>query len=107
MQLAKETSDVVLKKDSFQECSRSISKLDILLKALNVSKTEAAISSEFTKVALEKLNSQLRKACKIIKDYKSGIHLRFLLHSHSVLLQIQALAKDIAATISSFQLIKS
>ncbi|XWS68712.1 hypothetical protein CRYUN_Cryun04dG0115200 [Craigia yunnanensis] len=105
VELAKETTDVVLEKDSFQEFSRCISELDILLQALNVRKIEAAIGSEFTKAALEKLNSQLRKACKIIKDYKSGSRLRFLLHSHSVLLQIQALAKDIAATISSFQLI--
>ena len=107
MQLVKETKDVVLEKDSFQEFSRSISELDILLQALNVRKIETAIGSEFTKAALEKLNSQLRKACKIIKDYKSGSHLRFLLHSHSMLLQIQDLAKDIATTISSFQLIKS
>ncbi|XVF02079.1 hypothetical protein REPUB_Repub04eG0145500 [Reevesia pubescens] len=106
LELAKETRDVVLEKDSFREFSRSISELDILLQALNLRKIEAAMGSEFTKAALEKLNGQLRKARKIIKDYKSGSHIRFLLHSHSVLSQMQALAKDIAATISSFQLIK-
>lgn len=105
VELAKETRDVVLEKDSFREFSRSISELDILLQALNVRQIEAAIGSEFTKAALEKLNSQLRKARKIIKDCKSGSRLRFLLHSHSMLMQFQALARDIAATISSFQLI--
>ncbi|XWS39392.1 hypothetical protein CRYUN_Cryun18bG0050300 [Craigia yunnanensis] len=105
MELAKETRDVVLEKDSFREFSRSISELEILLQALNARKIEAALGSEFTKAALEKLNGQLRKALKIIKDYKSGSRLRFLLHSHSVLSQMQALAKDIATTISSFQLI--
>ncbi|XVE92716.1 hypothetical protein REPUB_Repub01dG0123600 [Reevesia pubescens] len=105
VELAKETRNVVLEKDSFEEFSRSISELDMLLKALNVRKIEAAMGSEFTKAALEKLNSQLRKARKIIKDYKSGSLLWFLLHSHSVLSQMQSLAKDIATTISSFQLI--
>ncbi|XWS63443.1 hypothetical protein CRYUN_Cryun06bG0097400 [Craigia yunnanensis] len=63
------------------------------------------MGSEIIKATLEKLNNQLRKARKIIKDYKSGSSLQFLLHSHSVLSQFQALAQDIAATISSFQLI--
>ncbi|XVF44350.1 hypothetical protein PTKIN_Ptkin02bG0113500 [Pterospermum kingtungense] len=105
VELAKETRDVVLEKDSFGEFSSSISELYILLQALNLRQIEVAMGSEFTKAALEKLNSQLRKAREIIKDYKSGSRLRFLLNSHSVLLQFQALAKDIAATISSFQLI--
>ncbi|EOX99570.1 ARM repeat superfamily protein isoform 4 [Theobroma cacao] len=105
VELAKETRDVVLEKDSFREFSRSVSELNTLLQALNVRKIEAAMGSEFTKAALEKLNGQLRKALKIIKDCKSGSRLRFLLHSHSVLSQMQALVKEIAATISSFQLI--
>ncbi|OMP06500.1 Armadillo [Corchorus olitorius] len=104
-ELAKETRDGVLEKDSFQEFFRTISELDILLRAINVRKIEAAMGSDFTKAALEKLNSEIREARKIIKDYKSGSRLRFLLHSHSVLSQMQALAKRMAATISSFQLI--
>ncbi|MBA0682709.1 hypothetical protein Goari_024404 [Gossypium aridum] len=103
--LAKETRDVVLEKDNFREFSTSISELDTLLQALNVNQIETSMGSEFTKAALEKLNSQLRKAHKMIKDYKSGSHLRFILHSHSVLSQMQYLAKDIAAIVSSFELI--
>ncbi|XP_022764127.1 U-box domain-containing protein 44-like [Durio zibethinus] len=105
VELAKETRDVVLEKDSFREFSRCISELGKLLQALNVRKIEATMGSDFTKAALEKLNSQLMKARKIIVDYKSGSRIRLLLHSHSVLSRMQALAKDIAATISSFQLI--
>ncbi|XP_039026881.1 U-box domain-containing protein 44-like, partial [Hibiscus syriacus] len=104
VELARETRDVMIEKDSFREFSRSISELDVLLGSLSVWKIEAARGSDFTKAALEKLSGLLRKACKIIDDYKSGSCLRFLLHSHSVLSQMQGLAKDIASTISSLQL---
>ncbi|TYG81675.1 hypothetical protein E1A91_D01G021200v1 [Gossypium mustelinum] len=104
VELAKETRDVVIEKDSFREFSRSITELDVLLKALNVRTIEAAMGTESTKVALEKLNDKLRRARKIIKNYKAGSRLRFLLHSHSVLTEMSGLAKDIATTISSFQL---
>ncbi|KAE8724974.1 Potassium transporter 5 family protein [Hibiscus syriacus] len=103
-ELAKETRDVMIEKDNFREFSRSISELDVLLGLLSVRKIEAARGSEFTKAALVKLNEQLRRARKIIDNYKSGSRLRFLLHSHSVLSQMHGLAKDIASTISSFQL---
>ncbi|KAL4273231.1 hypothetical protein GQ457_13G006240 [Hibiscus cannabinus] len=103
-ELSKETRDVVIEKDSFREFSRSISELDVLLRALSVGKIEAARGSEFTKAALEKLHDQLRKARRIIKNYTSGSRFRFLLHSHSVLSQMQGLAKDITSTVSSLQL---
>ncbi|XP_052887738.1 U-box domain-containing protein 15-like [Gossypium arboreum] len=104
VELAKETRDVMIEKGSFREFSRSITELDVLLKALNVRTIEAAMGTESTKVALEKLNDKLRRARKIIKNYKAGSRLRFLLHSHSVLTEMSCLAKDIATTISSFQL---
>ncbi|XP_021680470.2 U-box domain-containing protein 44 isoform X2 [Hevea brasiliensis] len=103
--LVSETRDVVLEKDTFQQFSSSISELSTLLLALDAKKVEAAMGSEFTKSALETLNGQLKKARKIVKDYKSGSRLRLLLHSHSILLQMQELAKEIAKTISSFQLV--
>ncbi|KAK9004620.1 hypothetical protein V6N11_042083 [Hibiscus sabdariffa] len=104
VELSEETRDVMIEKDSFREFSRSISELDALLRALSVGKIEAARGSEFTKAALEKLNDQLRRARKIIKNYTSGSRFWFLLHSHSVLSQMQGLAKDIASSISSLQL---
>ncbi|PPR92028.1 hypothetical protein GOBAR_AA28655 [Gossypium barbadense] len=104
VELAKETRDVMIEKGSFREFSRSITELDVLLKALNVRTIEAAMGTESTKVALEKLNDKLRRARKIIKNYKAGSRLRFLLHSHSVLTEMSGLAKDIATTISPFQL---
>ncbi|KAF2288422.1 hypothetical protein GH714_007335 [Hevea brasiliensis] len=103
--LVSETRDVVFEKDTFQQFSSSISELSTLLLALDAKKVEAAMGSEFTKSALETLNGQLKKARKIVKDYKSGSRLRLLLHSHSILLQMQELAKEIAKTISSFQLV--
>ncbi|KDP23243.1 hypothetical protein JCGZ_23076 [Jatropha curcas] len=102
--LVTETRDVVLERD-LQEFFRSISDLSTLLLALDAKKIEAAMGSEFTKAALQTLNVQLKKAHKIIKDYKSGSRLRLLLHSHSILLQLQELAKEIAVTISSFKLV--
>ncbi|KAK9277283.1 hypothetical protein L1049_006823 [Liquidambar formosana] len=105
MDLVSETRDGMLEKDGFQEFSRSISELNILLQALDAKKIEAAMGSEPTKVALETLNSQLRIACKVIKDYKSGSRLRLLLHSNSVFLQMQTLSEEIAKTISSLQLV--
>ncbi|KAG4212962.1 hypothetical protein ERO13_A01G020000v2 [Gossypium hirsutum] len=104
VELAKETRDVMIEKGSFREFSRSITELDVLLKALNVRTIEAAMGTESTKVALEKLNDKLRRARKIIKNYKAGSRLRFWLHSHSVLTEMSGLAKDIATTISPFQL---
>lgn len=103
--LVSEMRDMVLERDTFKEFSRSISELSTLLQALDAKKVEAAMGSEFTKSILETLNGQLRKARKIIKDCKSGSLFWFLLHSHSILLQMQELAKEIAKTISSFQLV--
>ncbi|GLT75391.1 hypothetical protein SLA2020_471220 [Shorea laevis] len=105
VELVSETRDLVLEKDSFQEFSRSISELNGLLQALDVRKIATANGSESTKAALETLNGQLRKARKIIRDYKAGSCIWLLLHSHSVLSQMRELAKEIAVTISSFQLI--
>ncbi|KAL5732349.1 hypothetical protein ACOSQ2_032041 [Xanthoceras sorbifolium] len=103
--LVSETRDAVLGKNSFQEFSRSINELRTLLQALDVRKIGVAKGSEFTKARLEALDSQLRKAREIVNDYKSGSRLRLLLHSNSLLSQMQDLARDIAATISSFQLV--
>lgn len=105
MEIVTETRDVVLEKDSLQEFSRSISELSTLLRALDAKRVESAMGLESTKAALETLNSQLREAAKIIKGYKSGSCLRLLLHSHSIRLQMQNLSKEMATTISSFQLV--
>lgn len=105
MELASETSDVVLNKGSFQEFSRIISELKILLGSLNAQKIVDVTGSESTRAALETLSFQLKKACKIIKDYKSGSRIRLLFKSHSILLQMQDVSVDIAKAISSFQLI--
>lgn len=105
VELVSETKDAVLEKKSFQEFSRTINDLHALLQALDVRKIGAAMGSEFTKARLEVLDDQLRKAGEIIKDYKSGSRLRLLLHSHSLLSRMQDLAREIAATISSFQLV--
>ncbi|KAG2706361.1 hypothetical protein I3760_05G100400 [Carya illinoinensis] len=104
-ELVNETKEVVLNKDCFQEFLRTISELKNLLGTLNFKKVIDATGSESTKAALENLNFQLKKACKIIKDYKSGSHIHLILKSHSMLSQMQDVAKDIASTISSFQLI--
>ncbi|XP_041012636.1 U-box domain-containing protein 44-like [Juglans microcarpa x Juglans regia] len=104
-ELVSETKEVVLNKDCFQEFLRTISDLKNLLGTLNFKKLVDATGSESTKAALETLNSQLKKACKIIKDYKSGSHIHLILKSRSMLSQMQDVAKDIASTISSFQLI--
>ncbi|XP_009353494.2 U-box domain-containing protein 43 [Pyrus x bretschneideri] len=103
--LVNETKDLLFEKDSFLEFSRSISELNILLDKLNARKVENALGLESTKAKLTTLNRQLKKASKIIKDYKCGSRLRLLLKSHSMLLQMQDVAKDIANTISSFQLV--
>ncbi|KAE8691928.1 hypothetical protein F3Y22_tig00110864pilonHSYRG00093 [Hibiscus syriacus] len=98
VELTRETRDVMIEKDSFREFSRSISELDVFLVSLSVWKIEAARGSNFTKATLEKLSGLLRKASKIIDDYKSGSRLRFLLYSY------YKVSKDIASTISSLQL---
>ncbi|KAJ6307759.1 hypothetical protein OIU76_017532 [Salix suchowensis] len=105
MEIVTETRDVVLGKDSLQEFSRSISELSTLLRALDAKRVESAMGLESTKAALETLNSQLREAGKIIEGYKSGSCLRLLLHLNSTRLQMQNLSKEIATTISSFQLV--
>jgi hypothetical protein len=105
MELASETNDVVLNKGSFQEFSKIIFELKVLFGSLNAQKIVDATGSESTRAALETLSFQLKKACKIIKDYKSGSRISLLFKSHSILLQMQDVAKDIAKAISSFQLI--
>jgi hypothetical protein len=105
MELGSETSDVVLNRGSFQEFSKTILELKMLLASLNAQKIVDATHSESTTAALETLSFQLKKACKIIKDYKSGSRIRLIFKSHSILLQMQDVAKDIAKAISSFQLI--
>lgn len=103
--IASETRDVVLGKDSLQGFSRTISELSMLLQSLDAKKIEAVIGLEFTKAALETLDAQLKEASKIIKDYKSRSRLRLLLQSNSVLSRMQHLAREIATTISSFQVV--
>ncbi|XP_030461834.1 U-box domain-containing protein 44-like isoform X2 [Syzygium oleosum] len=105
MELADETRDMVLAKDGFQEFSRSISQLTGVLHAMDARKVEAQLGSEFTKTKLQKLNSQLHLACDVIEDCRSGSRLRLILRSSRVLAQMQELAKEIAETISSFQLV--
>ncbi|KAF8020951.1 hypothetical protein BT93_G1385 [Corymbia citriodora subsp. variegata] len=105
MELVGETRDVVLAKDSFQEFSGSMSQLINVLQAVDARMVEAKLGSEFTKTTLQKLNSLLHQACDVIKDCRSGSRLRLILHSSRVLAQMQELAKEIAKTISSFQLV--
>uniref|UniRef100_A0A2N9FB18 U-box domain-containing protein n=1 Tax=Fagus sylvatica TaxID=28930 RepID=A0A2N9FB18_FAGSY len=105
MELVGETRDVVLNKGSFQAFSKNISELKILLSSLNAKKVVEARGSESTRVALETLNFQLNKGCKIIKDCKSKSRIHLLFKSNSMLLQMEDVAKEIAKTISSFQLI--
>ncbi|XP_050373947.1 U-box domain-containing protein 44-like [Argentina anserina] len=105
MGLVGETTDLLFEKDSFLEFSKSISELHVILSSLNPQKVEKALGLESTRAVLTALNQQLKKASKIIKDYKCGSRLRLLLKSHSILLQMENLAKDIAKTISTFQLI--
>lgn len=103
--IASETRDVVLGKDSLQGFSRTIGELSTLMQSLDVKKIESVIGLEFTKAALETLGAQLREAHNIIDDYKSRSRLRLLLQSNSVLSRMQHLAREIAITISSFQLV--
>ncbi|KAF9689044.1 hypothetical protein SADUNF_Sadunf01G0050900 [Salix dunnii] len=105
MEIVSETRDVVIGKDSLQEFSRSISELSTLLRALDAKRVESAMGLESTKAALETLNSQLIETGKIIKGYKSGSCLCLLLHLNSIRLQMQNFSKEIATTISSFQLV--
>ena len=105
IELVSETRDVMLNKNSFQEFSNNIFKLKSLLGSLNAKKVVEARGLESTRAALENLNFQLNKACKIIQDCKSGSRIHLLFKSNSILLQMQDMAKDIAKTISSFQLI--
>ncbi|KAG7978594.1 hypothetical protein I3843_05G090400 [Carya illinoinensis] len=95
-ELVNETKEVMLNKDCFQKFLRNIYKLKNLLGTLNFKKVVDAKGLESTKAALETLNFQLKKACKIIKDYKSGSHVHLILKSHSMLSQMQDVAKDIA-----------
>lgn len=105
IKLAGETRDVVLAKDSFQEFSGSISQLISVLQTVDAGKVEAELGSEFTKTTLQKLNSQLHLACDVIEDCRSGSRLRLILRLSRVLAQMQGLAKEIAETISSLQLV--
>lgn len=105
IKLAGETRDVVLAKDSFQEFSGSISQLISVLQTVDAGKVEAELGSEFTKTTVQKLNSQLHLACDVIEDCRSGSCLRLILRSSRVLAQMQGLAKEIAETISSLQLV--
>ncbi|KAI3410869.1 RING-type E3 ubiquitin transferase [Psidium guajava] len=81
MELAGETRDVVLARDSFQEFSGSISQLIRVLQAIDARKVAAEL------------------------DCRSGSRLRLILRSSRVLTQMRELAKQIAETISSFQLV--
>lgn len=105
MDLVSETREMVLNKDGFQEFSRIIFELKILLSSLNPDKYLHAMGSESTKAFLETLDFQLKKACKIIKEYKSRSRIHLLFKSKSMLLQMQDVAKDIANTVSRFQLV--
>lgn len=105
IKLVSETKDVTVEKKSFQEFSRSISELNILLSTIDSRKIEAARGSQSTKASLETLNSHLKRACDIIQKYKSRSRFQLLLNSHKVLLQMQDVAKDIANAISFLQLV--
>ena len=105
MELCGETRDMVLEKGFFQEFSRSISELRVLLQALNVEKVEAAMNTRLTKTALETLDCLLKTACNIIKDYKSRSFLSGLFQQQSLISQMKSLAEEIAKTISSWQLV--
>ncbi|OWM76269.1 U-box domain-containing protein 44-like [Punica granatum] len=104
VELSAETRDVMFEKNSFQEFSRNISQLNILLRALDAKKIEAAIGVQLTEMALDTLSTQLQRGRRIVQNCKSRSRLRVLLHSGSVLQQMQVLSKEIAVTISSFQL---
>ncbi|KAH7516827.1 hypothetical protein FEM48_Zijuj10G0176200 [Ziziphus jujuba var. spinosa] len=103
--LVSETKDVVVEKKSFQEFSRSISELNVLLSTIDTRKVEAARGSQPTKATLEALITHLKRACHIIQHHKSRSRLQLLLNSHKMLLQMQDVAKDIAHDISFLQLV--
>ncbi|PIA41329.1 hypothetical protein AQUCO_02200026v1 [Aquilegia coerulea] len=103
MELVSETDDIMFEKGSFREFSKHISQLSIIFEALHTKRVEAT-SLKSTTVTLEALHSQLNKACKIIKDYKSRSKLLLMLNSHSVLKQMQELTTEIAGTIALLQL---
>lgn len=98
VELSAETSD------RFQEFSRSISQLNTLLRSLDAKKVGAANGLQLTQSALRMLSSQLQRAREIVQDCKSGSRLKVLLHSSLIPGQMQELSKEIAVTISSFQL---
>ena len=75
----------MLNKNSFQEFSNNIFKLKSLLGSLNAKKVVEARGLESTRAALENLNFQLNKACKIIQDCKSGSSIHLLFKSNSIL----------------------
>lgn len=97
--LGSETKDVMFEKESFREFSNHIARLGILLEGCRPKRVQTT-SFESTKDSLKSLHSQLNSATNIIKEYKSGSKLRFMLNSHSVLEQMQKLATEIAGTIS-------
>lgn len=97
--LGSETKDVMFEKESFMEFSNHIARLSILLEGCRPNRVQAT-SFDSTKDSLKSLHSQLNAATNIIKEYKSGSKLRFMLNTHSVLEQMQKLATEIAGTIS-------
>ncbi|XP_010250472.1 PREDICTED: U-box domain-containing protein 44-like isoform X2 [Nelumbo nucifera] len=99
-----ETKDVAFENESFIEFSKCISAMNILFQALHAKRIEAITGLAPTRKALETLDSLLKKAHNIIRDYKSWSRLRLLLNSQSMLSQMQNLAREIAETISSLGL---
>ncbi|XP_042498863.1 U-box domain-containing protein 44-like [Macadamia integrifolia] len=104
-ELITETKDVMVEEASFQKFSRYISELNVFLQALQARGIiEARTNSESTRAALETLDSLLKKACTIIRSYKTGSRLRLFLKAQTLLKQMQDLAQEIADTISLLEL---
>ncbi|KAL5700550.1 hypothetical protein ACHQM5_025977 [Ranunculus cassubicifolius] len=101
--LVSETKDVTIEKESFREFSEQISRLNAIFEVLQAKNMETA-SLESTKASLETLHSQLIKGRNIIKEYKSGSKLWFMINSHSILGKMQELGKEIAKTVSLMEL---
>ncbi|KAL5993684.1 hypothetical protein ACLOJK_040936 [Asimina triloba] len=94
-----EAEDVMIDKKSFNELSRYISQIKVLMQELHHHRV-GITDTESTKAALRALETQLRKACEILDNYKSESRLHRFLNCETILLQMQQSAEGIAEILS-------
>ncbi|XP_058092848.1 U-box domain-containing protein 44-like [Magnolia sinica] len=92
--------DVMIDKESSRQFSKYVTDINILLKSLHAQRVEDRIGQGPAKATLQKLDSQVREACEIIKRCESGSSLSLLLNPGDVLAQMRRTANEIAETVS-------